>query len=367
MIGAYLDVSQLSLNSNTDPSRIIPTNTIVYSLRMLMLTSTFNPLPSVLNCFSSKLLIRNVKQTSNLSHVPLDILLLVVDHLTLPERILLSQSCQGLWRVLRIQCSDGFKQASIDEQRRCLAVLGDSLPDHRYCEACHRLHALSLQDLYDVPSATDVQYFGFCPALDCITTRHCMHRDYAVAFRHVQLAIKFTRLKQHHQNYRSLLLQDYVQCLPSYYSMSLQFQASPNIVDGRFLLMTLYTFQSDSMSIAKLLRAGVVLCPHLTLRQPDEHYLSLYTSVCDAFERLPSGLSKSSCCKKCPTDYSVKASKGGFEFNVWQDLGDGRSTKDPYWTSHLWSEIDSTKSDFDYEKGSIRKRWYKARPVRPRG
>ena len=329
-----------------------------------MLTNVFNPLPSVLNRFASKPRIRNTKQSPKFSDLPLEILFLVIEHLSLPERIIVSQSCKGLWQALRINCSDSFSRASVDEQRGCLAALGDTLPDYRHCEACRRLHPLVL---HDVPSATDAQYFGLCPAPDCITTRHCMIEYYAIAFRHVQLATKYTRLKHYHQDYCSLLLEAFIKFVANYYSMSLRFQATPNVVDGKFLLMTLYTFQGESISIAKLLRAGVVLCPHLTLRQPDKHYLSLYTSVCDAFERLPSGLSKSSYCKKCPTDYSVKASKGEFEFNVWQDLGDGRSITDPYWTSHLWSEIDNTKSDFDYEKGSIRKRWYKARPVRSRG
>ena len=331
---------------------------------MPKLTSTFNSLPSALNCFASKLLIKNVKQTSNLSHIPLEILLLIIDHLSLPERILLSQSCKGLWQVLRIQCSDDFKRASIDEQRDCLAVLGDTVSDYRYCEVCHRLHPLNL---HDVPSSTDVQYFGFCLAPDCITTRHCMIMYYAIAFRHVQLATKYTRLKHYHQDYRSLLLQAYIKFVPNYYSMSLRFQATPNVVDGKFLLMTLYTFQSESISTAKLLRAGVVLCPHLTPRQPDEHYPSLYFSVCEAFERSPVGLSKSSCCRKCPTEYYVKAEKSKFVFCIWQDLGNGRSVSDPYWSSHLWSEIDNTKSDFEYRRGDIRKRWYEARPYRPRG
>lgn len=142
-------------------------------------------------------------------------------------RIFFSQTCRDLRFLLRSKCY---------ERLVFLGVLGDILPDHRLCTYCRTLH---LVDHKDLPITAYDTFYKPCPAPEPIWSRHRLNPYYAIAHRHAQLAIKYTRLNHVHQPYRASILQKFTQPLcKGFFSMRLKFSAEPIVVHGRFILMT---------------------------------------------------------------------------------------------------------------------------------
>lgn len=205
-----------------------------------------------------------IRQESPFLDLPLDIVYLVFDELPLHGRILLSQTCRDLRSVLRSKCYSAVRKASAAERLALLRVLGDILPDRRLCTPCRALH---LVDHKDLPVTDYDYYYRPCPAPERIWSRHYLNARYAVAHRHVQLAIKYTRLGNVHQRYRARISQRFTTSFPGYYSMNLEFTAEPLVVHGRFILMTTFDFHEAAapLSFTTLSHAYARFCPHLAL------------------------------------------------------------------------------------------------------
>ena len=129
------------------------------------------------------------QQKSLLLHLPLDIVLAIYDELSLYARILLSQICRDLRLLLHSKCYSSVRKASAAEHLDLLAGLGDILPDHRLCHHCRALH---LVDPRNLPLTNYDGLYKPCAAPETIGSRHRLSPYYAIARRHVQLAIKYT-------------------------------------------------------------------------------------------------------------------------------------------------------------------------------
>jgi len=307
-----------------------------------------------------------VKQESSFLDLPLDLLFDVFDHLQLSERTLLSQTCRGLRYAFHHKCVLAFRVASVAERLECLAMLGDVLPDHRLCTPCGRLHLLDPKDL---PVMDYDKFYRPCPALEHVMSRvmsrvYCMPY-YAIAYRHVQLAMKYTRLECIHQNYRANILQKFTITIPRWYSTKLKFTAEPRIVRGRYILMTTNVFCAYEGPISYSLLSQVCfrLCPHLCASelvsslQPDNQLLVTMRLAFNRAKVEPEMYS----CDQCPTDYVIAVEDDRVTFNTWQDLGTGISEADSYWRSHVWDESENNRfrsAKFCYEHGSIRDMYY---------
>lgn len=327
------------------------------------LTSTFRWQPvmdirRLLAFFSRTTSKKAVKQNSPFLDLPLDLVYDIFDELHLPERVLLSQTCRDLWYTLRSQCLLAIRQATAVERLECLAALGDVLPDHRLCTSCRSLHLLDPKDL---PVTGYDKFHKPCPALETTWSRHRLMPYYAIAFRHVQLAIKYTRFKDIHQDYRASILQRFAVSIPQFDSMGLIFGAEPIIVSGRFILMTIFVFYTaiEPISFSILSRAHFQICPHLGAGGPlipDNRLLAAIRLASNVADGQLGSHQEVHSCDRCPTDFRITIKDRQATLYVWQDLGAGTSPLDPYWRSHIWDEgnglFKGTK--FKYEHGSIR-------------
>lgn len=304
-----------------------------------------------------------VKQNSPLLDLPLVLVYDIFDELQLPEKVLLSQTCRDLWYLLRSKCSVTFREATAVDRLECLAVLGDILPDYRLCTSCRALHLLDPKDL---PVTGYDKFHKPCPAPEAMWSRHRLMPYYAIAFRHVQLAMKYTRLEGIYQDYRASILQRFTILIPLFYSMRLKFTAEPLIVNGRFILMTTFVFYelARPISFSTLSHAYFGFCPHLSagdeLLDPDN---PLFVAIRHAFNVADGqrGLHQEvHSCDRCPTDYLIAVEDGRATLYVWQDLGAGTSAADPYWRSHIWDDKNNAfnGTKFSYEHGSIRDLYY---------
>ncbi len=292
-----------------------------------------------------------VKQDSLFLNLPLALVYDIFDELQLSEKILLSQTCRDLWYILRHQCSSAMRQVTVEERLECLTRLGNILPDHRLCTSCPALHILDPKDL-------PVVRYDNCPSPESAWDFRYLTLCYSLAFRHVQLAIKYTRLKDYHQDYLAKILQPFRITIPKFYSMRLTFAAIPVIIHGRFILMKASIFNAavEPISFSTISKAPFGICPHLSIWLPvqDNPLLEAMRSACNDGQ---CGLHS---CDRCPTDYRIITDCRGATLYVWQDLGAGTCPADPYWRSHIYGE-DSSRyrgTKFNYQHGSVKDLYY---------
>lgn len=305
------------------------------------------------------------KQNSLLMKLPLDILYEIIDqlHLDLSALILLSQSCSDLWYLLRFKCASAMRKASPTERLECLEVLAYHLPYHRLCSGCQALHIV---DPKDVPKTS---YF---------TTTYCKSRNtcgepksgwakgpmtfyYHLEFRHVQLAIKYTRLRNVHQDYRARLLQRYAETENDWYDAAVTTTVEPVVVRGRFILMRTFLFREldKPLSVEIFAQMCLRICPHLNIFENIYRPGGIIEAIRRVFDlagsqrRVPLEVHS---CDQCPTDYVVMLHGDQIRLQVWQDFGSGTSPTDPYWRSQIFASYDDPR--FAYKHGSIRTLYY---------
>lgn len=302
-----------------------------------------------------------IKRSPKFLDLPPDILLLIFDQLPLHSNIIASQTCKTLRFLLHSKCSSATRKLSDDERLEVLAGLADVLPDHQLCTSCNALHIV---DMGDIPS--DLFFRCGCQpsagrhnSLDfgiCYTVRHY----------HVQLAVKYARLGNVHQPYLRKLMESSSVASSGFYGMAVKFSVYPNIVDGRFILFTIWQFDEETvpLSLETLSRSAFRFCPHLGLiSKPNPRILQnpLIDVVYTAFEEANMGQGFHHSCGRCPTDYSITVRPSRVVFRIWQDLGPGAPLADPCWHSHIWSD---DNDDFRgptvfHQPGSIRDMYHR--------
>lgn len=302
-----------------------------------------------------------IKQSFNFLDLPLDVLLLIFDQLPLYSNILASRTCKTLRFLLHSKCSSATRKLSDDERLEVIAGLADVLPDHQLCISCNALHIV---DTDDIPSNLTRRYK--CP----LFTGHCGSLDFGICYTvrhyHVQLALKYARLGNVHQAYLRKLMESSSVASSGFYEMTVKFSAYPTIVDGRFILFTIWQFDEETvpLSLETLSRPAFRFCPHLGLiSRPNPRILRnpLMDVVCTAFKVANMGQDLHHSCGRCPTDYSITVHPSRVVFRIWQDLGPGASLADPCWRSHIWSD---KNDDFRgptvfHQPGSIRDMYYR--------
>lgn len=222
-------------------------------------------------------------------------------------KVLLSQTCRALWYPLRCKSSSAVEEATAVKRLECLAVLRDILPDRRLCTFCRALHLLDPKNL---PVTGFDRFYKPCPAPETIWSRHRLMPYYAIAFRHVQLAMKYTRLEGIHQDYRASILQRFTISIPRFYSMRLKFTAEPLVVHGKFILMTIFAFYEDvgPISFSTLSQAHSQFCSHLdagNFLHPNNPLLAAIRFAFNEADGQRDLHQKVHSCDRCPTDYSI--------------------------------------------------------------
>lgn len=297
------------------------------------------------------------KQDSFLLRMPGEIINEIVDLLQLPARILLSQACRGLWYLLHSECSVALQEATSAERLDYLAALAYYLPNYQLCGYCNALHIV---DPRDFPAAGPNKYSTSCPALNP-WSHGLIDSSYHLMFHHVQLAVKYTRLRNIHQNYRTDILQRYTSFIPHFRHLlaMLDLTAEPVVVQDKFILKMTHVLHNfvEPLSVETLERMSIRLCPHLRTDRLRNGPSPLLAAVLRTFQAAGSSGDVHSC-DLCPTDYMVELQQDQVTFHVWMDLGSGISPTDPYWRSHVWWSKDVARAQFIYEHGSIRELYY---------
>ena len=264
-----------------------------------------------------------------------------------------------MWYMLRSKCSFQLEAIGREDRFNTLTELGNLLQDNYHCINCNMLHTVESDD---IPNLTNwYRRRHLCRAR--YQTYDYVHPQpsYAVSFHHVQLALKYFRMKEKHQDYRRNILQNF-EIRPVGSPIIKTFAAKPKVVNARFLLLTTYILYAGPLRDAAKTDYDkyIMFCPHHHFgigTGPGNSFAAMLQKTIINAATMQDQHTELFSCDRYPTDYSVVVEDDEAVLNAWHDLGNGFSVEDPSWQSHLYSDKNGLINglQFSYEHGSISK------------
>ncbi|KAI1213821.1 uncharacterized protein F4807DRAFT_201576 [Annulohypoxylon truncatum] len=314
------------------------------------------------------------RQTSPLLQLPVELIHRISNELSPAGRRVLSQTCRPLCEILGKSAL--ATRLSRDDYCEYLALIARQRPDYWVCEACIGFHRVTTVDTPENPCVPTCsagprrwRYTGYGQRdrLDA--------RLFRVDHRHIQLALKYTRLRcDNYQDYLDKLL---APCVDSNFEtylwpyrqpnkLTVRYSAFPKIVMGndgnlRFLLLSTWSYQEDRSQLSLPAMGDLKICPHLRLpygaRRGAGRELGSLRGILTPFLLNEDSNERKGlyfCCY-CPTDLCVKKSPGRLFLSAWQDLGPEGSPMDKSWRVHILSSLNSSRGHphLSHEPGSI--------------
>ncbi|RYP23582.1 hypothetical protein DL767_008774 [Monosporascus sp. MG133] len=322
----------------------------------------------------------------NLDHpflqLPPELICLVAEFLTPVHLALFSQTCRSLRATL--ERYSNAAHLSRTEYFAYLAVRARGLPEQWVCEECMALHPVVKLDtpasIYNVSSCplgrVTSSPYGHRYGKVRIDTR-LGYRQIRIDHRHVQLALKYTRLQRRKYN-------SYLQALMAPHHdmrfgpsaaipLKTHYSAYPKVVAGddgnlRFLLLSTWRYYKGREDISLRKIGYQIICPHLELNYCTSPYLRggpchvLEAAVEEVLEARGDGQERTGACPRCATDFSVQLTSEYLNLYAWQDFGPEGSPVDLAWKSQsaghgldgVWNWR-FTGPTLYHEPGSIRK------------
>ncbi|KAF6833943.1 hypothetical protein CPLU01_05238 [Colletotrichum plurivorum] len=318
--------------------------------------------------------------TSVFDNLERELLLRIIGHLELHDHFLLSHTCQTLRNVTRRDWVSTVEQLPLAPRLEFWAGIAFVLPNHWVCGPCYRLHKINKSD---VPWKE--RRYSREAQNDACEYENGVRFDYhhKIEEKHVQLALKFTRLNNVNQDYLASIMKLFAEESfknyhhhPAYKS----FYSSPKIVFERFLLHTQWVFGNGvRFSPSELRMHGI--CPHMVIYSLDSGEQdrgrqtpcgckrSIDTRVLEFTQEVRLALKSpgrefDGHCSRCTTDYSILVGPARVTISAWHDFGSYKSPEDESWTVHIESNANKfTKGPIVYhEPGSVR-RLYEGRLI----
>ena len=305
----------------------------------------------------------HAQAASPLFNVPLDIFLVICDVLPLASLVFLSQTCFDARSRLEGICLNEISRLDSNAYIDFLVDLAFALPNYQVCARCSTLHHVDVQDF---PSSEYRRKGYMCMRRP---TRPTERRDYYsfgesyfLTHYHVQLALKYHRLKHSYQGYLENLMAPYLWISPTNRSSKTTCAAKPMIVNGEFLLFTTWTFENKQKKsdLPDLIRSFMI-CPHISCRACDR--VGGPIRLVDDLDRivLDPRIRITKFCRRCPTDLKLYATGSKLKCHVWQNMGRALSQNDDTW--HIFcSDVDNTwLTDLNvrHKPNSIRNKYIK--------
>lgn len=326
-----------------------------------------------------------------LEDLPPELLLAMAEILPAESRLVLSQTCSAFHNIIQSSQRTKFSLKNFDPSTFLdyLATIARDLPDAWVCDKCMALHAA---DLHDTPQSPLTKS---CP-------RASLHRANGQRLcwphhRHVQLALKYTRLgvrdperRRHLAELLDPVFANHPPDIEDSWVAHVTCSSRGKVVNGRFLLKYTWHYDAASEPIEYLYRGPygrLVICNHKYLpgflmayifyrvKQPGEEEAAKILSEGLRVLLEPSdmreaareslslvddqrGMELTESCSSCWTDFSVCVGEDGFWLSAWYDLGPEASPFDEAWTSHRIQEPYGSVSGRlreGYVPGSIRR------------
>ncbi|KAH7008540.1 hypothetical protein EDB80DRAFT_716748 [Ilyonectria destructans] len=276
--------------------------------------------------------------------LPVEVLLLIVEALPLSSQVSVSQTCRPL-RTILAHLRNSASYLPRGEFLEFLSCLARNMPEKWVCDVCLKLHPVSLQDTWKNP------YRSSCPRYYVYQKTYRLEH-FSLGNRHVQLALKYTRMdgiSKKYQRYLETLLTPHhgTFLADSLKDTPLQRRHSvyPKIVNGRYLVLSVWRYDMDREKVSRQRMGSLRVCGHQIFndwgealremagfRVQDDPKKVLWTAVSTAFQAEGAEVRKS--CPYCLTDFSVQACPERATVRMWQDLGPEGSPLNPEWTEN---------------------------------
>ncbi|KAL7892200.1 hypothetical protein HDV63DRAFT_398793 [Trichoderma sp. SZMC 28014] len=313
-------------------------------------------------------LIRRVRSKTHpqtyILQLPVELLLKILDYLPPYSQLLVYQTCRPLRTLVRQHFLDGKGDllATLEDRLRYLTHLARSTPERWVCAKCCKLHQTCKWDTpvyrgaYHLPACGEGM--GYVEDSEC---KRLANDGYAASHRHIELTLKYVRLKsskkEHRKHLQRLLAPHHFQT-QSPHSISVaegilaQKSFYPKVVDGRYLLLTVRTYLGTSTPVSPQSIKSLLICPHQytfgSFRRRNEMKIYLDTVFYMAFSAPPNTPFFCSCLA-CGTDISIQTSPERILVCAWQDLGPEATVYDPDWEAIVrYTEV------VHHKTGSIR-------------
>jgi hypothetical protein len=317
-------------------------------------------------------------------NLPPCLILSISDFLSPVSCTLLSQTCQSLRVILEGKSNTAL--FSREQYLDYLACLTRDIPQKWVCQVCLTLHHMAESDTPVQPQNIS------CPLgwkkWSCVAHGIPSSQFDARSKRrmpehhHVQLALKFSRLRVY-PNYLRHLLQGCLSSPQLHYQtnekitklLDAQYLMYPKIIKDtddnlRYLLSSRWSYRRDNpAALVTTLPSSLRVCPHLFFRLGERPWPSgrrfiLNDGTRPIFHPSESDSVVRGACTSCPTDFTIRLLRERAEIRTWQDLGPECSPESIYWRVHLITDNPTTINTnqnslpvLRHEPGSIRALW----------
>ena len=305
----------------------------------------------------------NALNLSTLARLPPELIIHVSSFLSPIEAAAFSLCCTRVYSVLATKYIKPGRCLENFDTFEFLTILQRDLPDHVPCYPCERLHDIKQVEnqgkSYDWSSLRS--RMSWCRNEDIqVSTEIYIHSGFS--FLIFQMA-----MKRHYQGLDSTsllaLLSHKTDVRPEWCGIK-TVTASPRIIGGSLLVRKHWAYLvRRPQDLPTLISSNFVICPHFSYGSIAE--VPGYTG--SAFRcRVVSSRGNDNIevgeglvqCSFCATEVRIDFKSFGEEGNAifitrWQSLGDGRSSQDPQWLSHVRGSGGTTTERVYFPAGSI--------------
>ncbi|KAM5385271.1 hypothetical protein ACJZ2D_001232 [Fusarium nematophilum] len=293
-----------------------------------------------------------------LRRLPPDLILNIADQLPPHSRVFFSWTCRTVRNVLRANGLPESRDLRFREAVDFLTLLGRDRQGRYVCEKCLRLHRVTLKDTPHGP------WFVSCPVGSFgHNGAPCMLRSYALDPRHVQLALKYSRMENRSRKadrYLEKLLEP-ARCPDIALDFRHQKRVSmcfvtPRVVRGHFILQSVWMYPSHGIRWSGVLEGDVCYLvkrqrkvfpwydpefalvdepappsPACTFCWPATAAAAAALHTAQDRAKKDMGTRVMGYDRRNPVDYAVMVEDGRLMFWSWQDLGVEGTTLDLAW------------------------------------
>ncbi|KAL7930194.1 hypothetical protein V8C35DRAFT_324615 [Trichoderma chlorosporum] len=292
---------------------------------------------------------------SHILQLPVELLLEIFNFLPPYSQLLVYQTCRPL-RIIIYQyflAGKGEILLTLEYKLLYLTYLARSLPD----KWTYSWDTPSSRNFF-IPKCGDGKNWT---STEPSESRSFENEEYSPSHRHIELTLKYTRLKSqkriHQQHLKRLLTAHHASTQwPCDYDVAKGILAQrsfyPKVVNERYLLLTVRTYLGAGTTISRHSIEFVKICPHLHAwnyhRLRSGLLFRLNTVLHMAFSAPPNTQIHDSC-PCCRTDFTIQVSLERIIICVWQDLGPEGTIYDPD-----WGAIVRETTNVSHQPGSIR-------------
>ncbi|EHK43350.1 hypothetical protein TRIATDRAFT_301206 [Trichoderma atroviride IMI 206040] len=284
----------------------------------------------------------------HLLQLPVDMLVEILAFLPPYTLLLVYQTCRPLRTIIHqfflAGRGDILSNATPEDRLLYLTHSSRLQPDRWVCAKCCKLHRIHGED---TPYKSSPRHLSCVDGLD-ISERYGESKYFAYVpkHRHVQLTLKYTRLENKERVYNKYLLKllepYHHQLQEAYWTITrgveVRFSAYPKVVNGRYLLLSIWTYLDYEIKVSRKSIRYLDICPHYSQREVRQnlHWGAIALAGIEraldtafAIRGAPMRFS----CGSCKTDFSIETSSGRVTICIWQDFGPEGTVFDKGWAA----------------------------------